>query len=67
MQIKSNTFEKFKNLKSMIEDGENKIRMLRTNQGGEFLSNLFNYFCEENGNRRQLMTVETPHHNGIIE
>jgi len=67
MQIKSNTFEKFKNLKSMIEDGENKIRMLRTNQGGEFLSNLFNYFCEENGIRRQLMTVETPHHNGIIE
>jgi len=31
MKVKNDTFEKFKNLKSMIEDGETKIKMLRTN------------------------------------
>jgi len=29
LKAKSGTFEKFKNFKSMIEDGKNKIRMLR--------------------------------------
>jgi hypothetical protein len=29
MKVKNGTFEKFKNLKSMIEDGEKKIKMLR--------------------------------------
>ncbi len=46
MKVKNGIFEKFKNLKSMIEDGENKIKMLRIDQGGEFLSNLINFFCE---------------------
>ncbi len=67
MKVKNGTFEKFKNFKSMIEDGENKIKMLRTDQGGEFLSNLVNSFCEQNGIRKQLVIVETPHQNGLAK
>jgi hypothetical protein len=67
MKVKSGTFEKFKNLKSMIKDGENKIRMLRIDRGGKFLFDLFNFFCEQNGIRRQLMIVETSHQNGVAK
>jgi transposase InsO family protein len=67
MKAKNGTFEKFKNLKNNIEDGENKIKMLRIDRGGEFLSNLINSFCEQNGIKRQLATIETPHQNGIVE
>lgn len=46
LKAKSNTFEKLKNFKSMIEDGNNKIRMLKTDWGGEFLSKEFNFYYE---------------------
>ncbi len=67
LKAKNGTFEKFKNLKIMIKDGKNKIKMLRTDRGGEFLSKEFNSYYEQNGIRKQLIIVETPHQNGIVE
>jgi hypothetical protein len=52
LEGQNNNFEKFKNLKSMIEDGNNKIKMLRIDRSGEFLSKEFNSYYEENGIRR---------------
>jgi hypothetical protein len=34
LKAKNNTFEKLKKIKSMIEDGNKKIRMLKTDRGG---------------------------------
>ncbi len=59
MNAKNGTFEKFKNFKIMIEDGKNKIRMLRIGRGVEFLSKEFNSYCEHNGIRKQLIITET--------
>ncbi len=67
LKAKSGTFEKFKNFKNMIEDGKNKIRMSRIDRGGNLLFKEFNSYYEQNGIRRQLMTVETPHQNGVAE
>jgi hypothetical protein len=52
LKAKNNTFEKFKILKSMIENGKNKIRVLIIDRNGEFLSKEFNSYCEHSGIRR---------------
>lgn len=44
---KSQTFEKFKFFKELVEINERKsIKVLRTIRGGEFLYNAFNAFCD---------------------
>lgn len=40
---------------------------LRTDRGGEYLSNEFKQFCEEMGISRQLTTTFTPQQNGVAE
>lgn len=40
---------------------------LRTDQGGEFMSNEFKMFCEEKGISRQLTTTFTAQQNGVAE
>ncbi|CAL8086915.1 unnamed protein product [Prunus armeniaca] len=43
------------------------IKSLRTDHGGEFNSNDFAKFCEENGIQRQLTASYTPQQNGVSE
>ncbi|GKA70962.1 cysteine-rich receptor-like protein kinase 25-like protein, partial [Tanacetum coccineum] len=43
------------------------IKCLRSDRGGEFTSNLFNEFCEAQGNKRQLTAAYTPQKNGVAE
>ena len=43
------------------------IKKLRTDRGGEFLSNEFTSFCEENGICRELTAPYTPQQNGVAE
>lgn len=43
------------------------VRALRTNRGGEFLSNEFITFCEEQGIRRELIAPYTLERNGVVE
>ncbi|GKA48250.1 zinc finger, CCHC-type containing protein [Tanacetum coccineum] len=44
-----------------------KVRMLRTDKGGEFTSNEFTKYCKENGIARQLTAPYSPQQNGVVE
>jgi hypothetical protein len=44
-----------------------KLRCLRTDRGGEFLSNDFIEYCSETGVRCQLTTMYSPQQNGMVE
>ncbi|GJU63235.1 zinc finger, CCHC-type containing protein [Tanacetum coccineum] len=44
-----------------------KVRMLRTDRGGEFTSNEFTKYCKENGIARQLTAPYSPQQNGVVE
>nr|GFB71344.1 zinc finger, CCHC-type [Tanacetum cinerariifolium] len=44
-----------------------RIRMLRTDRGGEFTSNEFTKYCKENGIARQLTAPYSPQQNGVVE
>ena len=53
LKEKSETFDKFKIFKNIVENEFGvKIKFLRLDKGGEFTSNEFNMFCEENGIKR---------------
>ncbi|KAG6470766.1 hypothetical protein ZIOFF_071844 [Zingiber officinale] len=65
---KSEVFSKFLKFKETVE-GElcRKIKILRTDNGGEFCSNEFFSFCRNNGIKRELSCPETPQQNGVAE
>lgn len=65
---KSEALDWFKVFKSMVENETGKtIKGLRTDRGGEFISEAFNSFCRECGIHRQLTTRFTPQQNGVAE
>lgn len=52
----------------MVEKEFNSVlKCLRTNNGGEFLSQEFLRFCEEHGIKRQFTCPNTPQQNGVAE
>ncbi|CAA7024669.1 unnamed protein product [Microthlaspi erraticum] len=65
---KSETFVLFTRFKSLVEreTGETLV-CLRTDRGGEYMSNEFKSFCDEMGISRQLTTAFTPQQNGVAE
>lgn len=65
---KSETLEKFQEFRKLVEaESSHKILCLRTDRGGEYLSNQFISFCKQVGISRQLTTAYTPHQNGKAE
>ena len=44
-----------------------KIKVLRSDRGGEYFSSEFNSFCEEYGIIHECTTPYTQQHNGIVE
>ena len=67
LKFKSETFENFKKYKCFIEKQSScRIKTLRTDRGGEFMSNEFNTFCEECIHRK-LTAPYTPEQNGVAE
>lgn len=65
---KNEAFDTFKIFKALVEkESGTEIGCLRTDRGGEFTSNVFNQFCEENGIKRQLTAAYTPQQNGVAE
>ncbi|CAL9025450.1 unnamed protein product [Prunus brigantina] len=65
---KSSAFECFMKFKAMTElQSGFKIKSLRSDRGGEFLSGEFNNYCEKFGIQRQLTMAYSPQQNGVAE
>ena len=61
LKHKSQALSMFKNFKSMAEtQSGQKIKVLRTDNGGEYISKEFNAFCSEDGIVHQLTTPYSP-------
>jgi transposase InsO family protein len=61
LRKKSEVFDKFKEFKALVENQtEKKIKVLRTDNGGEFCGNEFEEFCKKCGIARQKTTPYTP-------
>lgn len=68
MKEKSEAFDKFKLFKELVEsETSQKIKCLRTDNGGEYTSDIFKRFLKENQIRRQLTCPSTPQQNGVAE
>ena len=68
MKSKSETFEKFKLFKCRVEkQSGNKIKALRTDNGGEYTSAEFNNFLSDEGIRHERTVPRTPQQNGVSE
>ncbi|EOY09394.1 Uncharacterized protein TCM_024822 [Theobroma cacao] len=68
LKFKFETFDNFKKFKTEVENQSGcNINVLSTDRGGEFVSNEFNNFCEEQGIRRELSAPYTPKQNGAAK
>ena len=68
LRTKDQVFATFKSFKKMIElQSGNKIKTLRTDNGGEYVNRAFDDFLEDCGIRRQLTVPYTPQQNGVAE
>ena len=68
LKKKSEAFVCFKIFKELVENGKKqKIKCLRSDNGGEFSSKEFNHYCEEHGIKRQFSAAKTPQQNGVVE
>ena len=58
----------FKHFKSMVETQFNsKLKILRTNNGFEYINNDFKSFCPTSGILHQSSCPHTPEQNGVLE
>ena len=68
LKSKSETFDRFKEFKTLIENQTGRhIRILRSNNGGEYESNEFDYFCREAEIKKELTMPYNPQQNGLAE
>ena len=68
LREKGEAFEKFKKFRSIVEqETQNAIKTLRTDRGGEFISNEFREFCDKQGIKRHLTAPYSPQQNGVVE
>ncbi|KAM1699812.1 hypothetical protein ACFX2K_031115 [Malus domestica] len=68
LRYKYDAFNYFKRFKSMVElQSGFKVKSLRSDRDGEFLSSEFTKFCETKGIQRQLTMAYTPQQNGVVE
>ena len=68
MKHKSEAFEKFREFRSEVEKQLGKsIKILRSDRGGEYLSQEFQDYLRDNGILSQWTPPYTPQHNGVSE
>lgn len=62
MRTKDEVFSQFKGFKALVENliGK-KIKVLRSDNGGEYTSNEFKYLCKEVGIKREKIVSYNPH------
>ena len=58
----------FQQFKALVENQSgHRIKILRTDRGGEYVSNEFLNFCKTHGIQNKFTTWYTPQQNGIVE
>ena len=68
LKKKDEVFSLFRHFKALIENQtENKIKILRIDNGTEYESNEFHGFCKEAGIKRETTTPYTSEQNGVAE
>ncbi|KAK8957726.1 hypothetical protein KSP39_PZI001286 [Platanthera zijinensis] len=68
MKHKSESLAKFKEYRTEVENQlDKRIKVLRTDRGGEYLSNEFSTYLKEGGILPQLTPPGTPQWNGVSE
>ncbi|KAI3802282.1 hypothetical protein L1987_30412 [Smallanthus sonchifolius] len=68
IKTKDEALSMFKCFKAQVEkESMNKVKMLRTDRGGEFNSQVFNEFCKQEGIQHQLTAPYSPQQNGAVE
>ena len=68
MKEKSEVFTHFQNFKALVEKQTgNYIQCLRSDGGGEYISNEFTNFLKKHGIQRQFSCRYTPQQNGVAE
>ena len=68
LKHKSDVLDIFKFFKATVETQlDSKIKVLRTDNGGEYTSNAFKHFCSTQGIIHQFSCPHTPQQNGVAE
>ena len=68
LRDKSEVFEKFKEFESlMTRESGLEIGTLRTDNGGEYLSNVFQHYLKSKGIRHETTVAYSPEQNGVAE
>ncbi len=68
LKSKGEAFEKFKQYKVLVENEVgHKIKVLQSNNGGEYVSKRFDAFIAECGIQRQTSAPYSPQQNGVAE
>ena len=68
LKKKSEVCEKFSELKALIENASRlKIKILRSDTGGEYVSNYFLYICSQSGIQVQHSIPYNPQQNEVVE
>jgi transposase InsO family protein len=68
MKTKDEVFIRFQEFKAQVENQTRKrIKVLRSDNGGEYSSNDFKDFCKEAGIMRELTVSYNPQQNGAAE
>lgn len=66
LKSKDEAFKAFKVFRTQVQKHlEKRIKIFRTDRGGEFTSNEFKEYCEGSGIERHLTTPYTPQRNGV--
>ena len=68
LKAKSEVFERFWEFKTLVENQSGKkIRVLRTDNEGEYTSNEFMKYCSTKGINKEHTVPHTPQQNGVAE
>jgi transposase InsO family protein len=68
MQKKDQTFSNFCEFNALVvKELGKQVKALRSDNGGEYISNKFKYVCSREGILRELIAPHNPQKNGVAE
>jgi transposase InsO family protein len=68
LKTKDEVFSRFQEFKALVENqAGKKIKILRSDNGGEYNSKEFEGFCKGVGIKRELTVLYNPQQNGVVE